>query len=291
MGTDAHLIVDSPGAAELAAEARRHLEDLEDRWSRFRPTSELSQLNAAGGAPVVVTGATYSLIERAIDAAFATGGRFNPAVLHAVVAAGYDQSFELLNSGPRPTPEAAVPVGSCADVMLIPDALAVCLPPGVGLDLGGIGKGYAADLVVADLLAAGAVGVCVNLGGDLRVGGRAPSPAGWIVSVDDPFTPGAERVRLALSEGAVATSARTRRRWDSGHHLIDPDTGRPADSGIAQVTVIAAAAVDAEVLAKAAFLAGPVDGPDLVQSWGASALFVTDTGGLVAAGSIKEHLR
>ena len=102
------------------------------------------------------------------------------------------------------------------------------LPPGVTLDLGGIGKGYAADEVSAELVDAavpGVRGVLVNLGGDLRARGEAPAPHGWVVDVDDPLATGRTGL-LALAGGAIATSTKLRRAWDAGgrvlHHLIDP---------------------------------------------------------------------
>jgi thiamine biosynthesis lipoprotein len=164
---------------------------------------------------------------------------------------------------------------------------AVRLPPGVALDLGGIGKGAAADEVSGELLAAdvpGVVGVLVNLGGDLRARGVAPAPHGWVIAVDDSLGTGRTGV-LALAEGAIATSTRLRRAWTRGdrtlHHLIDPRTGAPAESGLASVTVVAGDAWRAEVLAKAAFVAGPENGRALVRDAGATGLFVTDGGEVV----------
>ena len=124
------------------------------------------------------------------------------------------------------------------------------LAGGTRLDLGGIGKGYAVDRA-CELLAM--VGPClVNAGGDLAVRGGS-----WPV--------GAGGVTLLLESGAIATSGRDRRHWrrngEERHHLIDPRTGRPAETGLRSVTVVAPSAVEAEVLAKVAFLGGPVEGP------------------------------
>jgi thiamine biosynthesis lipoprotein len=122
-------------------------------------------------------------------------------------------------------------------------------------------------------------GVLVNLGGDLRARGEAPPPHGWVVAVDDPLDTGRTGL-LALAEGAIATSTKLRRTWTRGdrtlHHLIDPRTGDPAESGLASVTVVAGEAWRSEVLAKAAFIAGLDDGRALIQSAGATGLFVTD---------------
>src|SRR5207244_4618311 len=95
MGTDVHVVIVGarPGMPELA---RRFVEDLEDRWSRFRSTSEISMLNALAGLPVRVSTETLVLVELALVGADRTGGRYDPTVLGAVLRAGYDRSFEHL---------------------------------------------------------------------------------------------------------------------------------------------------------------------------------------------------
>jgi thiamine biosynthesis lipoprotein len=102
-----------------------------------------------------------------------------------------------------------------------------------------------------------------------------------VVDVDDPLGTGRTGL-LAVAEGAIATSTKLRRAWARGgtvlHHLIDPRTGAPAESGLASVTVVAGDAWRAEVLAKAAFVAGPDEGARLIERAGATGLLVTDDG-------------
>ncbi len=287
MGTTAHvMVVDGPEA--LVDRAVAELDELEARWSRFRPDSELSRLNERSGVPVVVSPATFELVERAVEGRRITGGRFDPTLLDAVRAAGYDRSFELVAAAGVPTPtgpdravspRAGRPVGT---IHLDRVARTVTLGPDVAIDPGGIGKGLAADLVVEDLLAAGAGGAMVNVGGDLRADGRGPD-GGWIVAVTDPIDPEDVVDTLAITAGAIASTWRTRRTWtatdgSTRHHLIDPATGRPADSGLAGVTVVGGRGWQVEVLAKAAFLAGPVDGAGVLADHGVAGLLVTDDG-------------
>jgi thiamine biosynthesis lipoprotein len=293
MGTDVEvLVLGDPGAAEAAgALAAAAIEQLEARWSRFRPTSELCRLNAAAGAPVIVSPETLALVEHAVDAWHSTGGLYDPTILAALEAAGYDRSFESLDRDAdrdaSDTPGPTAPAPGCAGVVLDRVVRAVRLPLGVTLDLGGIGKGYAADLVAAELMGVEAApwrGVLVNLGGDLRAMGAAPAPAGWVIEIDDPLATGATGL-LALASGAVATSTRLRRAWARDgrplHHLIDPRTGVPAESGLASVTVVAGDAWRAEVLAKAAFVAGVAAAGAVVTDGGATGLLVTDAGDVV----------
>jgi thiamine biosynthesis lipoprotein len=164
------------------------------------------------------------------------------------------------------------------------------VPAGVGLDLGGIAKGHAADLVLTEVLAAGAAGGCVNVGGDLAVAGQPPTDDGWIVGVDDPFRPGREVLRLALAGGAVATTSRLRRRWRRGgvevHHVLDPRTGRPATTRTVAVTVIAGRAADAEVLAKLPFLDLEL-AESLLHEYEASAVVIDDARGVRCLGAVE----
>ena len=95
MGTTAHLVV-TDGNATLAERAVERLHELEARWSRFRPDSEISRLNARPGMPVVVSAETYALVERAVEGAAMTGGLFDPTLLPELRDAGYDRSFELI---------------------------------------------------------------------------------------------------------------------------------------------------------------------------------------------------
>ncbi|MEV5877337.1 FAD:protein FMN transferase [Streptomyces sp. NPDC052101] len=169
----------------------------------------------------------------------------------------------------------------------------ILVPEGARLDLGGIGKGYAADLVAYELRTARAAGALVNLGGDVRVSGTPPTDAGWVVSVADPWQDGRDLVTLAVAEGAVATSSRLRRSWRRGgqeaHHLIDPRTGAPAADGIAAVTVVAQQAHWAEILAKAALIAGPDPRPDLLAAHGAAGLIALHDTTLLRCGGLERY--
>ena len=289
MGTWARVtVVGGPHGA--VDHARRRIEELEARWSRFRPDSEVSRLNAAAGRPVVVSADTATLVDLALSGWRGTGGRFDPTVLGAVVDAGYDRSFDQLGSGDGPRVRSGLSPGATA-VAVDVRVGTVALPAGVGFDPGGIGKGLAADLVVAELLAAGAVGACVNLGGDLRAEGDGP----WAVDVADPFDGDRPTLaRLAFDAGGVATSSTLRRTWSQGddrrHHLIDPRTGRSATTGVAAVTVLTGDAWRAEVLAKAALLAGVDDGIDLLASARATGLLVDDGGRVHLAAGIEPFL-
>ena len=295
------VVADHDDADAVLGEALTHLEHLEQTWSRFRPDSELSGLNRAGGAPVVVSEETFSVIAMAVQANELTAGRFDATLLGALEAAGYDRSFELLDAAPNPGrpeqwPGVAGTRGPRPRVGLDATSRTVTLAEGVRIDLGGIGKGRAADLVCEKALALGALGACVDLGGDVRVAGIPPEGRTWAISVADPRCPDVDLAVVDLLDGGVATSSRLRRRWPGAdgrdaHHLIDPATSRPAGSDLVAVTVLAAMTAWADVFAKAALLAGSAEGVAMIAEAGLSALLVTADGDTLTAGAIDRHLR
>ena len=141
------------------------------------------------------------------------------------------------------------------------------------------------DLVAA-AVDAGLPGACANLGGDVRMCGTAPGGGAWKVDIQDPTCTTTALALLEIDDGAIVTSTRLRRRWlvdgVEHHHLIDPRARQPAFKGWAQVSVVAATATEAEVLAKAVFLDGPAH--DLLDAAGARAVLVADDGHVATIG-------
>jgi thiamine biosynthesis lipoprotein len=280
MGSDAHLVVVG-GPRGLLEDAVRRIEQLEQRWSRFIDSSEVCELNRRAGSDLVVSADTVLLVERAIEAWRLTGGSFDPTVLGSVLRAGYDVSFdEMYDNRAAPKSTSTLLIG-CTDIRI--DGPMVRLPLGTGFDPGGIGKGLAADIVIDEVLAGGAEGACVNLGGDLRVAGSGPLGESWTIAVEDPWT-GEPITLVGLSGGAVATSTTLRRRWivdgQPKHHLIDPATGDPSSSDLVQTTVIAGEAWMAEVMAKAILLRGSQRAFDIVDDSQVQALTIDVAGGV-----------
>lgn len=248
MGTIAHVVLLGAGAPPVEHVVGQ-LEALEATWSRFRPDSELSRLSAGQGRPTLVSRPTTLLLERSVWAWERTGGLFDPTVLAAVRAAGYDRSFDDLPQ--RSILDAVAPPPGCDGIEVDTRLDLVRLPAGVGIDPGGIGKGLAADLVATAAVDLGADGAMVSLGGDLRVAGTPP-PDGWEIELDHHVTaPG----RVNLLDGAVVTSSTLRRRWTTAdgpaHHVIDPRTGRPSTGPLVACSVLAGEAWWAEAVATA----------------------------------------
>jgi thiamine biosynthesis lipoprotein len=289
MGTRAHVIV-VDGDAALLARAQERIAELEALWSRFIPTSEVSDLNDHAGRPRRVSPETRELVQRALDARRATGGLFDPTVLGAVLRAGYDRTFDEVAVAAR---DGHSDLTMNADAIEI-DGNTVRLPLGTGFDPGGIGKGLAADMVARELRDAGAAGVCINLGGDVRVSGVAPDGGAWTIAVQHPTT-SAPIARLGVSDGAVATSTTLRRRWnvagDPRHHLIDTATGNPSTTHRTFATVVAGYAWAADVLAKALVLGTNHDPFVLLRTSGAEALIVDADGHISTSFGLAAFMR
>ena len=278
MGTDVEVFLDAASngsASSTFAAARQEFERLESLLSRFRPDSELSALNRTGRLRVAPD--LLCVTQLALEARERTGGRFDPTVHDALVAAGYDRSFEEVEAG-GPV-EARGPAHCAGAVRVVPWTGEITLEPGVRLDFGGIAKGYAVDRV-CDLLAEH--GPClVSAGGDLAVRNGS-----WPVGVETRDG----TLTLELKRGAIATSGSDRRRWSTtegeAHHLIDPRTGAPSESDLLRVTVVGRTAVEAEVLAKSLYLAGAELARREADEQGLPAVLTLVDGRDVLAGSL-----
>ena len=269
MGCD--VVVEGAYASE-----RRAIEGLFDEreriFSRFRPDSELTRVNAHAGTPVRVSPGFAEMLRVALEAERETGGLVDPALGAELEAAGYDSDFASLADEPYP-PNRIQPRRRAA-VQLA--GRTVLVPRGVRLDLNGVVKGRTVDDALALLSGRG----FVSAGGDLAVRGTfvAALPRGGTIS---------------LVRGALATSGTDRRRWLRGgrpqHHLIDPGTGAPAFSPWEQVTVCGLSCLGADIAAKAAFLLGAV-GPAWLDARDIPGRFVTTAGDVLVSSAWRRSL-
>jgi thiamine biosynthesis lipoprotein len=219
---------------------------LHARLTRFEPDSELSRLNAAAGTWSPIGDELEDLLRASLRAWELSGGLVNVAVLGAMHAIGYQRSLSAGRPGAGAVAE-STPLRPLPDVLEVGPGRAR-VEPGIGIDLGGIAKGWMADRLCERL----GDNALANLGGDLYALGPGPAGDGWPVELGG--------VTVLLREQGAATSSTRKRAWTVGeatvHHLIDPRTGRPAAGDLAEVSVVAATAVEAEVFAKTALLLG-----------------------------------
>jgi thiamine biosynthesis lipoprotein len=251
-------------AAQATATARRALEGWHDRCSRFLPGSELSRINRDSRAELPLS-PIMALLARAVRTAGAlSGGLVDGTLVQEIERAGYERDLgepvplaQALALAPARAPARPDPR---ARWRLLEVDLTSCLlrrPPGVGLDSGGLAKGLFADVLAARL--ADCASFAIDCGGDLAIGGA--QAIARPIEVQSPFD-GRILHTFEAARTGVATSGIARRSWidDDGrpaHHLLDPASGRPAFTGIVQVTALAPSALQAEIRAKAAILAGP----------------------------------
>jgi len=260
-GSSALVAVTEAAALDTAgAVIERIVAEFDLACSRFRGDSELSAVNAAAGEPVEVGPVLLDAVSAALRAARLTGGDVDPTIGQALISLGYDRDFALLGGDG----ESSLVLGSVPGwrtVTVDASRRTVRVVAGVSLDLGATAKALAADRAAEAASAAAGCGVLVSFGGDLAIAGRAPSE-GWLVRVTDDHRSGfdAPGQWISLSSGGLATSSTTVRRWRAGselaHHLIDPATGRSADSAWRTVSVCAGNCLDANIASTASIIRG-----------------------------------
>ena len=286
MGNTARVVIVSQSTADgerLLASARNWAASLEASWSRFIATSDIYRLNTAGGRALRISPDTEVLIRHLVAAFEVTEGLFNPFVLPSLIAAGYSTS--LAGDG-VPSCGAAHPASppSSRDVILesVDGATWCRLLGGATLDPGGLGKGLAADIIAERLQLSGAIGALVSMGGDIRCVGESPEGFGWRIDIEAMSHPSFGQPSVVLRSGAIATSSTHAKRWNNGHHIIDPGTGKPLDErqggSISLASVIASNAVWAEVFATACLVTGSPLAGALIESRGLAARFETVAG-------------
>lgn len=306
MNTDVSAWVwsDYPHVAQPALlGVERFFREAHARFTRFEATSELSALNAAAGQPFRASPQMFEVVDLARKFSTLTGGLFNPTILGALEAAGYDRTFAAIGREPDGDPRSAAAgsaIRAAATIRLDAAQRTITLPIDVRIDLGGIAKGWAAQQATQQLAQAGPC--LVDAGGDMRTIGVAPGTTHWLIEVVDPFDRARDVLTLRLRDQAVATSGIDRRKWPRRaggwqHHLIDPRTGRSADSDVLTATVIAPTTVEAEVYAKMVFLLGSEAGLQFVDEHPTLAACVVLTSGavrisasLLRAAQLDRHL-
>jgi thiamine biosynthesis lipoprotein len=273
-GSHCTVFVVGAGRERSAQEALDHvrlrLMEWHERFSRFLPASELSRLNGDPRTEVAVSPFMARFAEAVVTAGSLTGGLVDATLIDEIREAGYEGELasplplqDALALAPKRRAAGASPrrAWQLLDVSVARNT--VSRPVGVKLDTGGLAKGLFADVLAEDL--ASHAGFAVSCGGDLLVGGADAITRP--IDVESPFD-GSTLHTFHMERTGVATSGIGRRAWlgadgSPAHHLLDPATGRPAFTGVVQVTALAPSALMAEIQAKAAVLSGP----RLARAW------------------------
>lgn len=278
MGTSISLLLPEQQAEQGVQIVRTLFAEWEEALSRFIPESELSQLNEQAGKPVAVSDLLYTVLATALNAAQATEGIYDPAMLEQLVRVGYDRTFDELPKVSFAPLLPEEPGGGWRGIRVDTIRRCVTLPVGIKLDFGGIAKGMAVDATLKQLYTSGIRSAMVNAGGDLAVLGLPRDSEHWQIAV-----PGRNQYwSIPLHHGAIATSGISHRQWWQGetfrHHILNPRTGLPAQSDLWSVTVVADRCEQAEVAAKVAFILGSQKGADFLRKHHIAGLLVREDG-------------
>jgi thiamine biosynthesis lipoprotein len=274
-------VCDDPAlAARFESAAFDWVETFEARYSRFRPDSLLSRINAsAGGDWTPVDAEMEQLLDFSSSLHFLTQGVLD------ITTGPVLSLWNYKASPPRIPDEAAIAAARrLVGIHLLQRQPGLVRLPsaGMSLDFGGWGKEYAVDAVAALATSHGITRCLVDFGHDIRAVGAAPGKPGWHIGLEDPANPaGPCRGSLAACDLGIASSGDYLRGFTiDGRrygHIIDPRTGRPVANGCRQVTVVASTALQAGALSTALFILGPDAGLRLVaDSMGAEARVITD---------------
>lgn len=299
MASDVDLWVLDPGedAPERLDRAREVIERVAASCTRFDPTSALMRANAAGRQWQEVPQECFDALTAARDAHLATDGLFDPRVLRALSAYGYDRSLPFESRRLRMSESSVVPSRRAwRRRSWRPGLDAERRSVRVGrepVDLGGIGKGLAVRWAARHLRGAGAAAL-VEAGGDLMALGAGPDGTGWMVAVESPVGGTDPAAVLRLRDRACATSSIRVRSWTVGdtevHHIIDPRSGRSADSDLRSVTVVGLDPAMAEVWSKSLFVVGRRGIREAAESRDLAALWVDGDGRVAASRAMRPYI-
>jgi thiamine biosynthesis lipoprotein len=296
MGTLVSITAVAPVSTQANAAITAGFEEikrLERLLSTWIPDSELSRVNAAAGETAVqVSPETMTVVRKSLQIAEMTEGAFNIAIGPAV-------DVWNISAEPRfPTSEELAALRPLVDLQLVRtnfwERTIYLEKPGMRIDVGGIGKGYAADQAVLVMTKAGAMAGVVALSGDIKTFGRMPDGSAFPVGIRHPRKEGETLVEVALQDEAISTAGDYERFFDKDgvryHHILDPHTLHPA-RGCQSVSVIAKDGIWADGLDTGIFVLGPERGMELVEHLeDVEAIIVDDAGRLLISSGLRNRV-
>ena len=294
MGCDILAVVDREARSSTLSHVPEWFEEWEQSLSRFRYDSVLTHLNQTHEQPIHVSEALWDVFQAARKAEQMTDGLVTPTLLDAVIDAGYDRPFDDLPPLSSPTIDSALTISPPLTAVTFDEsARTITLPFGMGLDFGGVAKGWAAHQAMQRLQEESPA--LVDAGGDIAISGQQADGSPWPVGIADPFQAGKNIEVIYLNACGVATSGKDRRRWLRDnffqHHIIDPSTNQPAETDLLTVTVIASNVMKAEAAAKAAFILGNYFGMEWIESRPEYAgVFILDNGEVLYTQNMDQYL-
>ena len=297
MNTTVMLAAEGGLAIEGMQATKSFIDDCEQRFSRFLPASEVTELNQWAGRWHKVSDELFEMLQLSVKYHQETGGIFDPAILKDLKRAGYDRSMdEIRSTGLVAGGPASVPSWRPVFLSIELDRASrqVRLPHGMEIDLGGIAKGWIVKQA-ANLLHTYCAVCGVSAGGDILFIGRPGDGMDWDVYLEDPREPSQMLAQLHIPSGAVASSSVMKRIWRQGdqarHHLIDPRSGKSAETEWSSVTVICPDVIAADIYAKTILIGGQNAAADLIQKYPDLVFIAVDSRGkLVGSQGFREFV-
>ncbi len=245
-------------AQEAVDAACARIFELDELLSVTKESSEVARLNAAEGEAVQVSLEVFDLIRTAKDYSERFDGFFDVTAASVVDLWGfYTDDFHIPSDDEI---KSALSNVNYHYIQMDDSEHTVALENGAKLDLGAIAKGYAAEQIRLLFSEYGIRHAVVNLGGNVLVLGKKPDASEWLVAVRNPSQTNLQLGLLGVTDCALVTSGSYQRYFEEDgiryHHIMDPKTGRPAESDLVSVTVITDDATYADVLSTALFVMG-----------------------------------
>jgi thiamine biosynthesis lipoprotein len=288
------VAADKDVAHRAATAAFREVRRLDELFSTWIVTSELSGINAAAGRrPIPVSRDTMDILERSLEIGRLTNGGFNIAIGPAVEAWGVTERQHI------PTQEELDQIRPLIDLSQVhvnkESGTVYLARQGMRVDVGGIGKGYAADRVVEAMRKAGATAGVVALSGDMKTFGRLPDGGLFPFGIRHPRKPESILAFIDLQDEAISTAGDYERFFERDgvryHHILDPVALRPAGE-CQSVTVVAREGVLADGLDTGIFVLGPQRGMQLVEELdGVEAVIVDREGRMMVSSGLQDRVR
>ena len=245
------------GAEDALVDARVRVEEVEALWSVTDEGSEIYRANHSGGEPVNVSEETAELVSFALEMAEKTDGALEPTIYPVLRAWGFTTDTKQVPS----QEEIDALLENVGHEKITLDGTLLTVPEGMELDLGAVGKGYAGDLAAEAVRARGIECAILSLGGNIQAVGSRPDGTDWRVGLRSPWEDGTLGV-LRVSDQAVVTSGGYENYFEDEDgnvywHILDPETGYPAKSGLLSVTIICPQGRMGDALSTALFVMGP----------------------------------
>ncbi|WP_298591371.1 FAD:protein FMN transferase [uncultured Selenomonas sp.] len=258
MDTKMTVKVYGEGAPEAAREAKERLLALDALWSATREGSDVARLNGGAGEAIALSPKTMRLLRMSEEVREETKGALDVTLAPLLQLWGFTGGVHRVPTAEEI--EAARALTGAGKLKLDEAAGTARLEKGSSVELGAVAKGYAGELVAAELKSRGVRSAILDLGGNIEVIGAREGGAPWRIGLRNPFG-GALLGTVAVADAAVVTSAIDQRFFtdEAGNrywHILDPATGKPAASGLASATVVASSGGRADALSTALFVMG-----------------------------------